>query len=160
MSARGAPSLPLVSRRGGSERLRPIYVANKDDLVKGLIPVQSHEEWNKDSWRDKPVLQQPDYPCEENVSSRSSRRPEARKRERGREREGGSASASGRARGPPVTRRPSRLRPPALHRPALAFQRIPRLLRLAIFFSSPLTRPPAHIFVFCFFSPACLAALA
>jgi len=72
--ANGKAALPALRgaqplrKHGRSERLRPIYVANREDLLKGLIPVQSHDEWNKDSWRNKPVLQQPDYPCEENVA--------------------------------------------------------------------------------------------
>ena len=64
-----------------SKRLRPLYVANREDLaaslpeekLKGLIPLSTNEEWNKDSWRNKPVLQQPDYPCEEDVSEVTTR---------------------------------------------------------------------------------------
>ena len=42
-------------------------LGSTDERLKGLIDVLSAEDWNRNSWREKPVLQQPDYPCEQDV---------------------------------------------------------------------------------------------
>jgi 3-deoxy-7-phosphoheptulonate synthase len=77
------PKKTLYKNKKDTRGLLPLYVASRDqdfgvkasgagktggdELLEGLIPIMSAEEWNKDSWRTKPVLQQPDYPCEEEV---------------------------------------------------------------------------------------------